>query len=309
MSHTDVLLFDPGVSQWRCGRAEEDGPDVILPGVPANNHEAWQKQVRAGIKALEADPRECAMIMSEPPGTSTGDRARRADFLFDLGLRSVHFAAGLVLAIYDVSFDTGMIIDVGESATYIFAICDGLSVLKAATRHPLKPSGAGAGVEQLPGVIDAIVRTLGTIDTSLHASLISNVALVGGGSMAADYPAQLERQLCEALSPAPWTPRVAASKQRRLSCWLGGTVFYSIPSGEARFLSREEYEQAPVPHSPSCILHMHCTGRSQPELWHVQCTCSGVCAVHTHCKCTARAGASRAAPPRRRARLPAHPRA
>ena len=38
---------------------------------------------------------------------------------------------------YDVSFDTGMVIDVGESAAYLFAICDGISVLEAATRpHP-----------------------------------------------------------------------------------------------------------------------------------------------------------------------------
>ena len=45
MSYSDVLLFDPGVSQWRCGRAEEEGPDVILPGIPDGDFEAWQAQV------------------------------------------------------------------------------------------------------------------------------------------------------------------------------------------------------------------------------------------------------------------------
>ena len=111
------------------------------------------------------------MIMSESPGTSTDERARRAEFLFEVGVRSVHFATGLVLAIYDVSFDTGMIIDVGECAAYIFAIFDGLSVLEAATRHPLEasPGGrigsfarlAGAGgaetkaeADQLPGELE-----------------------------------------------------------------------------------------------------------------------------------------------------------
>jgi hypothetical protein len=107
MSYSDVLLFDPGVSQWRCGRAEEEGPDVILPGVPEDDHEAWQRQVRAGIEALEAEPTECAMIMSEPPATTPAQRAARAAFLFGLGLRAVHFAAGLVLAMYDVGLDTG----------------------------------------------------------------------------------------------------------------------------------------------------------------------------------------------------------
>ena len=216
MSYSDVLLFDPGVSQWRCGRAEEEGPDVILPGIPEGDHVAWQQQVRAGIEALEADPTECAMIMSEPPATTAAQRAERAAFLFELGLQAVHFAAGLVLAMYDVSFDTGMIIDVGESAAYLFAICDGLSVLEAATRHPLTtPGGAEGGAEagaeaeaeagaaQLPGVIDAIVRTLGTVDTSLHASLVGHIALVGGGSMAASFAAQLERLLCDSMIKAP----------------------------------------------------------------------------------------------------------
>ena len=58
------------------------------------------------------------------------------------------------------------------------------------------------------------MHTLGTVDTSLRASLVANIALVGGGSMVADLPARLERQLRDALSPAPWTPRVVASKQR-----------------------------------------------------------------------------------------------
>ena len=99
MSYSDVLLFDPGVSQWRCGRAEEEGPDVVLPGIPDGDHEAWKQQVRAGIEALEADPTECAMVMSEPPTTTAAQRAERAAFLFELGLKAVHFAAGLVIAL------------------------------------------------------------------------------------------------------------------------------------------------------------------------------------------------------------------
>ena len=45
MSWHDVLLFDTGSSQWRCGRAEEGGPDVVLPGIPLDKDEAWQRQV------------------------------------------------------------------------------------------------------------------------------------------------------------------------------------------------------------------------------------------------------------------------
>ena len=121
----EVLLFDTGACQWRCGRAEEQGPDVVLPGVAAGDTEAWQRQIKAAIEQLEADPAECALILSEPPATTAAQRAERADFLFALGLQSVHFAAAPLLAIYDAGFDTGMVVDVGQHAAYIYAIVDG----------------------------------------------------------------------------------------------------------------------------------------------------------------------------------------
>lgn len=121
----EVLLFDTGACQWRCGRAEEQGPDVVLPGVAAGDTEAWQHQIKTAIEQLEADPTECALILSEPPATTAAQRTERAGFLFALGLQSVHFAAAPVLAIYDAGFDTGLLVDVGQRAAYIYAIADG----------------------------------------------------------------------------------------------------------------------------------------------------------------------------------------
>ena len=121
----DILLFDTGECQWRCGRAEEQGPDVVLPGVAAGHMQAWQRQIKVAIEQLEADPTECALILSEPPATTAAQRDERANFLFELGLQSVHFAAAPVLAIYDAGFDTGIVVDVGHRAAYIYAIADG----------------------------------------------------------------------------------------------------------------------------------------------------------------------------------------
>lgn len=125
MSSFEVLLFDTGACQWRCGRAEEQGPDVVLPGVAACDTEAWQHQMKAALEQLEADPTECALILSEPPATTAAQRAERASFLFALGLQSVHFAAAPLLAVYDAGFDTGMVVDVGLRAAYIYALVDG----------------------------------------------------------------------------------------------------------------------------------------------------------------------------------------
>ena len=155
-----------------------------------------------------------------------------------------------------------MVVDVGQRAAYIYGLVDGLSVLEAATVVPLPlPSGEERTwpecEDHLPLLLDALVRTLGLIDTSLRAQLLSSLTLVGGGSFAPELPERLERELREALKPAPWGPslHVVAGKQRRFSCWLGGSLFSTIPSGEARFLSRDEYATEPAElHSRSAAL-------------------------------------------------------
>ena len=250
MSSFEVLLFDTGACQWRCGRAEEQGPDVVLPGVAAGDTEAWQHQFKAALEQLEADPNECALILSEPPATTAAQRAERASFLFALGLQSVHFAAAPLLAIYDAGFDTGMVVDVGLRAAYIYALVDGLSVLEKATVVRLPSSGEERAwpdcEDHLPLLLDALVRTLALIDTSLREQLLATITLVGGGSFAPELPQRLEQQLRDALKPAPWAVRIVAGAQRRFSCWLGGSLFSTIPSGEARFLSREEFAKDPA---------------------------------------------------------------
>ena len=219
MSSFEVLLFDAGACQWRCGRAEEQGPDVVLPGVAAGDTEAWQHQFKAALEQLEADPTECALILSEPPATTAAQRAERASFLFALGLQSVHFAAAPLLAIYDAGFDTGMVVDVGLRAAYIYALVDGLSVLEKATVVRLPSSGEERAwpdcEDHLPLLLDALVRTLALIDISLREQLLATITLVGGGSFAPELPQRLEQQLREALKPAPWAVRIVAGKQRR----------------------------------------------------------------------------------------------
>ena len=157
------------------------------------------RQVKAAIEQLEAEPSECALILSEPPATTAAQRAERADFLFGLGLQSLHFAAAPLLAIYDAGFDTGMVVDVGQRAAYIYGLVDGLSVLEAATVVPLPASGEERTwpecEDHLPLLLDALVRTLGLIDTSLRAQLLSSLTLVGGGSFAPELPERLEREL------------------------------------------------------------------------------------------------------------------
>ena len=219
MPSFEVLLFDTGACQWRCGRAEEQGPDVVLPGVAAGDTEAWQHQFKAALEQLEADPAECALILSEPPATTAAQRTERASFLFALGLQSVHFAAAPLLAIYDAGFDTGMVVDVGLRAAYIYALVDGLSVLEKATVVRLPSSGEERAwpdcEDHLPLLLDALVRTLALIDTSLREQLLATITLVGGGSFAPELPQRLEQQLRDALKPAPWAVRIVAGAQRR----------------------------------------------------------------------------------------------
>ena len=131
---------------------------------------------------------------------------------------------------------------IGHTFAYIVVIYVGVAVLDAATAHPL---GAEPERDNLDGLPAAICRTAALADTSIREALLSSIVLVGGGSMQPNFSERLERELVAALSRTPWRPRVKANADRRVSSWLGGTVFCSMPSAEELFVSRAEYERDP----------------------------------------------------------------
>ena len=133
-----AVLIDAGAREWRCGFSEDDGPAVVLPGPRlGGGFSAWCAQLKQAFDELEVTPSEHAVVLSETPGTSAAAReAMAAAVLTDHGAGALWIVASPLLALFNSGRDTGVIVDVGESATYILMVYDGRPLAHAAV-HPL----------------------------------------------------------------------------------------------------------------------------------------------------------------------------
>ena len=128
------IVIDAGANGWRCGFSDDDGPAVVLPCPPAGGgFAAWKSQVSKAFEALECDPTEHAIVLSERPGTSSAAREAMAAALFnDHSVAGLWIAATPLLALFNSGRDTGVLVDVGERATHILVVYDGHAVVETA---------------------------------------------------------------------------------------------------------------------------------------------------------------------------------
>ena len=270
--HTPLILLDAGAREWRCGFSDEDGPAVILPGPSAGGgFPAWKEKLSNAIEALEAEPPEQAVVLSERPGTSTGAREAMANALFtDHGAAALWTVAGPLLALFNSGRDTAVLVDVGERATHILLVYDGHDVLEVgAAVHPLAGghlpnSGGDASCDGLfdPSVLDqeesnktdatigvheAVLKCVSLADVSLRKELLANIVLVGGATRLADFPQRFQTEIegLLAASQAPWKPNVIANADRRIANWMGAAGAVAVPSCQLQFLRKDEYERGP----------------------------------------------------------------
>lgn len=255
------IILDAGACEWRCGWADDDGPAEVLPGRSTTFVSAFE--------ALEAfgsdDGVEAAdVLVTAWPDAPIEERHQTAHALFaEPSVRSVCVYPAPLLAMYNTGFETGILVDVGQRAAFIYPIVEGHAVLDAATMHPRASRGGDCHENesldcdmlfQPPyegaacSLHEALLRTVDLVDVSLRAALLGHIALVGGGTKLVDFPERLERLLNEQLvsKRAPWRACVRANADRRLASWIGGTIFCAMPSGQSCFLTREEYQRDPA---------------------------------------------------------------
>ena len=154
----DVIVIDAGVSQWRCGSAFDcNGPGLILPGVPIDV-EAYKAQMLLVLEKLELQPPHdrVALIMSEPPGTKNDTRESIATMLFSLGMARLHIAAAPLLSIFSRSFVTGILVDVGERNTHVYAVYDGHCALPVNAAAVIPFAGSDLGWQSGPPPCDRL---------------------------------------------------------------------------------------------------------------------------------------------------------
>eukprot|EP00966_Prymnesium_polylepis_P197670 4580617-Prymnesium_polylepis.1 len=138
MDDLPTVVLDVGTREWRCGWAHDEGPSECPPGVSAGDDAAWRAQLTSALEALEATPTECKVMLSERPGTSKAEREDAAKALFvEHGVPAVCIAAAPLLALFNFSRDTCVVVDVGKLSTFIFCVYEGHAILDAATVHSL----------------------------------------------------------------------------------------------------------------------------------------------------------------------------
>lgn len=249
-----TIVLDLGAIEWRCGFAEDDGPEYVREGVPPAAP-TWEASLSDMLEELEvsASAPEHAVLLSERPGASDSDRTVAARALFDRGIGALLTVAAPLLALYSCNMDTGVLVDVGSSATCVLLIFEGRHVLDTATLLPHEASG------DLDAIAEAILRCLALVDMSVRGALLGRIVLVGGGTMAASFVEGLSKKLEEALCAegAPWRPHVVANAERRLSCWLGGATVALLESARALFVTSDAYQKdAALVHT--CALPLAC---------------------------------------------------
>ena len=211
-----AVILDAGAFEWRCGWADDDGPSEIRAAAemqqPREDYNGFSDIVHS-LEGID-EVNEYAVIVSEPTNQTSESRERVAAAVFaNQAAQAICCYPAPLLAIYNAGFDTGILVDVGYTATCIYLIYEGTPVLDGVTLHPLAgahipgESNADTSCEplfdprvldgtcnKLCGVHDAIIRTLVLADVSLRPSLLAHVVVVGGGSKLTTFPEQLERQ-------------------------------------------------------------------------------------------------------------------
>ena len=260
-----LIVVDAGAREWRCGWADEEGPEQIMPGKCSSDVDAWTAQLVQAYAALEAEPPSHPVLLSERAGVAESEREAMAAALFEREVPMVYMAAAPLLALYNTGRDTCVLVDVGEQSTSIVVIFEGRNVVDAATLYPLgggqlAESGVGAscdaffepsrladgGLSPALGLHEVLLRAVQLADVSLRGELLRNIVVVGGGSLLSGFADRLTSELADALRATGATrfePIVIANADRRLGCWIGGATVGQMPTAAKQFVSAAEFRR------------------------------------------------------------------
>lgn len=95
---------------------------------------------------------------------------------------------------------------------------------------------------EYPGVQECLLRSIQRADIDLRKTLYSSIYLAGGTTM---MPGFAERLLSDMrrLSPKEIKIKITAPPERRLSCWLGGSILTSLAAFKNMWVKKQEYEE------------------------------------------------------------------
>ena len=102
-----------------------------------------------------------------------------------------------------------------------------------------KPSLLGM---EIPGIHEAMYKSIMTCDIDVRRGLFSNIVLSGGSTMFPGIEDRMKKELT-GLAPPSMQVRVCAPPERKYSVWIGGSILGSLSSFRKMWISRQEYDE------------------------------------------------------------------
>ncbi|RCN32780.1 Actin [Ancylostoma caninum] len=82
-----------------------------------------------GPDKLDIDPKECKLLLTEPPLNPSSNRERLFQVMFEqYGFHSIHVAVQAVLTLYAQGLLTGVVVDSGDGVTHICPVYQGYAL-------------------------------------------------------------------------------------------------------------------------------------------------------------------------------------
>jgi len=102
------------------------------------------------------------------------------------------------------------------------------------------------------GIHDTMFQTIMKCDVDIRKDLYANIVLSGGTTMFTGISERLTKEMT-ALAPSTMRIKVVAPPERKYSVWIGGSILASLPTFQAMWISKQEYDES----GPS-IVHRKC---------------------------------------------------
>eukprot|EP01002_Notosolenus_urceolatus_P002591 NODE_1682_length_1334_cov_7.878599_g1396_i0.p1 GENE.NODE_1682_length_1334_cov_7.878599_g1396_i0~~NODE_1682_length_1334_cov_7.878599_g1396_i0.p1 ORF type:complete len:396 (+),score=101.27 NODE_1682_length_1334_cov_7.878599_g1396_i0:63-1250(+) len=107
-------------------RAFLDVNTPIRDGVITNWEDMQILWNHAFYDKLKIDPKDCRIMLTEPPANSMKNRAKEIEIMFEhYGFRSVFTAISALLALYAQGNMTGLVLDCGHGVTHALPVAEG----------------------------------------------------------------------------------------------------------------------------------------------------------------------------------------
>ena len=140
--------------------------------------------------------------------------------------------------------------EIAEEKSYVFPDGKVIAIDRECfecTEILFQPSKTGL---QIPGVHEALYKSIMKCDIDIRKELFSNCVLSGGNTLFSGFVDRLQKEM-KLLAPAE-NIEIFAPQERKYSTWIGGSILASLSTFQG-WISKEDYEEnGPV------IVHRKC---------------------------------------------------